>query len=199
MPVSLFLFLFCLQFFSFFKMNHLPVSERSLSYHLFEWIHVGNFKIEMTFTLDPLSLVMVLIITGVGFLIHLFSMGYMSHDKRPAKYFSYLNFFVFNMILLVLGGNLLVMFVGWEGVGLCSYLLIGFWFSDSVKAAAGMKAFITNRIGDAGFLLAIFIIFGLFGTLSFTEIVKNLPSQPTDLWTSPFNSGLFISFFGSCW
>ena len=181
----------------FFKMNNLPASQRSLSFHLFEWIQVADFRIDMAFTLDPLSMVMILIITGVGFLIHLFSVGYMDHDERPAKYFSYLNFFVFNMLLLVLGNNLLVMFVGWEGVGLCSYLLIGFWFSDSAKATAGMKAFITNRIGDAGFLLAIFMIFGLFGTLSFTEIIKTLPSQPTNLWMSPLTLACLFLFVGA--
>ena len=183
--------------FFFFKVSDLPVGDRSLSFHLFEWIHVGNFKIDMAFTLDPLSLVMILIITGIGFLIHLFSIGYMSHDNRPAKYFSYLNFFVFNMLLLVLGSNLLVMFVGWEGVGLCSYLLIGYWFSDSAKSAAGMKAFVTNRIGDAGFLLAIFTLFGLFGTLSFTGIIENLPSEPTNLWTSPLTLACLFLFLGA--
>ena len=183
--------------FFFFKMNGLPVEKRSLSFYLFEWIHVGSFKIDMAFTLDPLSLVLVLIITGVGFLIHLFSMGYMNHDERPAKYFSYLNFFVFNMLLLVLGENLLVMFVGWEGVGLCSYLLIGFWFSDSLKATAGMKAFVTNRIGDVGFLLALFILFGFFGTLSIGGILENLPSEPTNLWTSPLTLACLFLFLGA--
>ncbi len=181
----------------FFKMNSLPVDERFLSFRLFEWIQVAGLKVDMAFTLDPLSMVMILIITGVGFLIHLFSVGYMEHDQRPAKYFSYLNFFIFNMLLLVLGNNLLVMFVGWEGVGLCSYLLIGFWFSDSAKATAGMKAFITNRIGDAGFLLAIFMLFGLFGTLSFTEIMEGLPSEPTNLWFSPLNLACLFLFVGA--
>ena len=121
----------------------------------------------------------------------------MDHDESPAKYFSYLNFFVFNMLLLVLGSNLLVMFVGWEGVGLCSYLLIGFWFSDSTKASAGQKAFITNRIGDAGFLLGLFILFGLFGTLSFAEILKSLPSEPASLWTSPLTLACLFLFLGA--
>lgn len=181
----------------FFQLKGLPVDERSISFHLFDWIRVGDFSAPMAFTIDPLSMVMTLIITGVGFLIHLFSVGYMDHDERPAKYFSYLNLFIFNMLLLVLGSNLLVMFVGWEGVGLCSYLLIGFWFTDPAKAAAGMKAFITNRIGDAGFLLGIFTIFGLFGTVSFTEIAGLVPETPSELWTSPITLACLFLIVGA--
>lgn len=180
----------------FLQLTNLPVDARSISVHLFDWIHVGKFNADMAFTLDPLSMVMTLIITGVGFLIHLFSIGYMSHDERPAKYFSYLNFFVFNMLLLVLGNNLLVMFVGWEGVGLCSYLLIGFWFTDPAKAAAGMKAFITNRIGDAGFLLGIFTLFSLFGTINFAEIAA-VPKEVTTLWMSPITLACLFLFIGA--
>ncbi len=183
--------------FYFFKLINLPVDERSIEVLLFHWIQVGEFSAPMAFTIDPLSMVMTLIITGVGFLIHLFSVGYMDHDERPAKYFSYLNLFVFNMLLLVLGSNLLVMFVGWEGVGLCSYLLIGFWFTDPEKAAAGMKAFITNRIGDAGFLLGIFTLFGLFGTVSFTEIANLVPATPSQLWTSPVTLACLFLFIGA--
>jgi NADH-quinone oxidoreductase subunit L len=181
----------------FFELVSLPVEARSLTYHLFNWIQVGGFSANASFKLDPLSMTMTLIITGVGFLIHLFSIGYMSHDARPAKYFCYLNFFVFNMLLLVLGDNLLVMFVGWEGVGLSSYLLIGFWFTDPAKAAAGMKAFITNRIGDAGFLIGIFILFGLFGTVSFSEIASRVPSEPSLLWTSPITLACLFLFIGA--
>jgi NADH-quinone oxidoreductase subunit L len=181
----------------FFELVSLPVESRSLTYHLFNWIQVGGFSANASFKLDPLSMTMTLIITGVGFLIHLFSIGYMSHDARPAKYFCYLNFFVFNMLLLVLGDNLLVMFVGWEGVGLSSYLLIGFWFTDPAKAAAGMKAFITNRIGDAGFLIGIFILFGLFGTVSFSEIASRVPSEPSLLWTSPITLACLFLFIGA--
>ena len=180
-----------------FKLIGLPADERVLTFHLFNWIEVGTFKAPMAFNIDPLSMLMTLVITGVGFLIHLFSIGYMSHDERPAKYFSYLNFFIFNMLLLVLGNNLLVMFVGWEGVGLCSYLLIGFWFSDPEKAAAGMKAFITNRIGDAGFLLGIFTIFGMFGTVSFNEIALAVPTEPSLLWTSPVTLACLFLFIGA--
>jgi NADH-quinone oxidoreductase subunit L len=155
----------------FSKLVALPAAERELSYTLFNWIQVGSFSVDFRFLVDQISGVMILIITGVGSLIHLFSIGYMSHDKSPAKYFSYLNLFVFNMLLLVLGDNLLVMFVGWEGVGLCSYLLIGFWFEDKAKAAAGMKAFVANRIGDAGLLLGFFLLYSLMGTLSISEIL----------------------------
>jgi NADH-quinone oxidoreductase subunit L len=156
----------------------LPADQRTLIVKYFDWINVGTLNVPVGFLMDPISSVMILIITGVGTLIHLFSVGYMSHDERPTKYFAYLNLFVFNMLLLVLGENLLIMFIGWEGVGLCSYLLIGFWYKDKEKAAAGMKAFVTNRIGDAGLLIGIFLIFILTGTLSFVEILAaNLSAE----------------------
>ncbi len=180
-----------------FDLIGMKAAEREIHFHLFDWIQVANFKVNAAFLLDPISAIMILIITGVGALIHLFSVGYMSHDDRPSKYFSYLNFFLFNMLLLVLGDNLLVMFVGWEGVGLCSYLLIGFWFNDSEKAAAGMKAFITNRIGDAGFLLGMFFLFMSFGTLEFSELVTRLPETPSMLWSNPINLACLFLFIGA--
>lgn len=155
----------------FSKLVSLPEAERELSYSLFNWLQVGSFSVDFRFLVDQISGVMILIITGIGSLIHLFSIGYMSHDKNPTKYFAYLNLFVFNMLLLVLGDNLLLMFVGWEGVGLCSYLLIGFWFEDKAKASAGMKAFIANRVGDAGLLIGFFLLYSLMGTLSISEIL----------------------------
>ncbi len=182
----------------FLKLRGLPAAERVINIELFSWIQVANFNAPMAFTLDPLSMVMTLIITGVGFLIHLFSVGYMDHDERPAKYFSYLNLFVFNMLLLVLGSNLLVMFVGWEGVGLCSYLLIGFWFTDPAKAAAGMKAFITNRIGDAGFLLGIFSLFSIFGTISFQGINSFAMNNPEVLASGGFTGGWLAPLTLAC-
>ena len=136
----------------------------------FRWALIGDFAFEITFYLDRLSSVMVLIVTGVGSLIHVYSTGYMKEDASYARYFAYLNLFLFFMLLLVLGRSLLVLFVGWEGVGLASYLLIGFWFEDSVKAAAGKKAFITNRIGDAGFLLGMFVIYSTLGTLEMDQV-----------------------------
>ena len=146
---------------------------------LFPWIHWESLKVNFSFLIDPLSLIMILVITGVGFLIHLFSSEYMKNDSRIGSYFSYLNLFIFNMLVLVLSENLLLMFVGWEGVGLCSYLLIGFWFDKKEKALAGMKAFIANRIGDVGFLIGMFLYFSLFGSLSFLALPSHevLPSS----------------------
>ena len=125
------------------------------------------FTVEWAYLLDPLSSVMVLVVTFVGFLIHVYSIGYMAHDPGYARYMAYLNLFMFAMLTLVLGANYVVLFVGWEGVGLCSYLLIGFWFDKQSASDAGKKAFIVNRIGDAGFLVGMFLIFVTFGTLDF--------------------------------
>lgn len=126
---------------------------------LWNWIAAGDFVAPLSFKVDRLSLLMGLVITGVGTLIHIYSLGYMSHDHGFARYYAYLNLFLFSMLVLVFASNLPLLFVGWEGVGVCSYLLIGFWFEDPAKAAAGMKAFVVNRIGDFGFLLAMFLIF----------------------------------------
>lgn len=179
------------------KLIALPAEARSIRADFFEWIYVGGLSVKAGFVFDQISAIMCLVITGVGTLIHLFSAGYMSHDDRPTKYFAYLNFFIFNMLLLVLGENLLVMFVGWEGVGLASYLLIGFWFKDTEKAAAGMKAFITNRIGDAGFLLGMFMLFVTFGTLSFQEIAQILPKIAEVSWTGPLTLACLLLFVGA--
>jgi NADH-quinone oxidoreductase subunit L len=142
------------------------------------WINVGSLHVGFSLALDQLSLVMLLVVTGVGFLIHIYSVGYMAHDEGYARYFSYLNLFLFFMTLLVLAGNILLMFVGWEGVGLVSYLLIGFWFQKKSSADAGKKAFIVNRIGDFGFLIGIFLLLANFGTLDFSEIGAKLASSP---------------------
>ncbi|HET7372112.1 MAG TPA: NADH-quinone oxidoreductase subunit L, partial [Gemmatimonadaceae bacterium] len=136
----------------------------------FSWMPVGDLHIDAAFQLDQLSMTMTLVVTGVGMLIHLFSVGYMRDDPGYPRYFSYLNLFVFFMLLLVLGSNYPILFIGWEGVGLCSYLLIGFWFSDKANADAGKKAFIVNRIGDFGFLIAMFLMFANMGTLDFTGV-----------------------------
>ena len=172
-------------------------NQKGLTANFFNWISVGNLNIDVSFTVDAISSIMILVITGVGALIHIFSIGYMSHDERPTKYFAYLNFFIFNMLLLVLGSNLLVMFVGWEGVGLCSYLLIGFWFTDSEKATAGMKAFITNRIGDAGFLLGLFLLFLNFGTLDFFELTAAMPATAEIMWSGPITLACLFLFIGA--
>ena len=136
----------------------------------YTWALVGDFAFEISFYLDRLSAVMALIVTGVGSLIHVYSTGYMKDDAGYARYFAYLNLFLFFMLLLVLGRSLLVCFVGWEGVGLASYLLIGFWFEDPEKARAGKKAFITNRVGDASFLLGMFLVYHALGTLDMDRI-----------------------------
>ncbi|KAA6464699.1 NADH-quinone oxidoreductase subunit L [Acidobacteria bacterium AB60] len=142
------------------------------------WITSGRLQIDFSFVLDQLSLVMLLIITGVGFLIHIYSVGYMSEERGYWRYFAYLNLFLFFMTVLVLAGNALLMFVGWEGVGLASYLLIGFWFQKTPAADAGKKAFVVNRIGDFGFLIGIFLLLSTFGNLTFAEIGARLAADP---------------------
>ena len=145
-------------------------SEFPIVKSLFSWIESGNFKADLALQFDPLTAVMCLVVTGVGFLIHVYSTGYMADDAGYTRFFTYLNLFMFAMLILVMGANLVVMFVGWEGVGLCSYLLIGFWFDKPTAAAAGKKAFIVNRIGDAGFLLGILFILINIGSTSFSDI-----------------------------
>src|SRR5207248_1206479 len=143
--------------------------EEGTQFHesVYTWFAVGSLHVDLALSLDRLSGALVLVITGVGFLIHLYSVGYIDEDPGYWRYFAYLNLFVAAMLLLVLGDNLVAMFVGWEGVGLCSYLLIGFWFDDDAKAYAGRKAFIVNRIGDFGFLIGIFILFNATGHVDF--------------------------------
>ena len=145
---------------------------------LFSWLPVGDLRIDAALMLDPLSMVMVLVITGIGMLIHVFSVGYMQDDPGYPRYFAYLNLFVFFMLLLVLGANYVVTFVGWEGVGLCSYLLIGFWFSEKANADAGKKAFVVNRIGDFGFMVAMFLLFAHLGTLDYTAVAEHATKLP---------------------
>jgi NADH-quinone oxidoreductase subunit L len=147
-------------------------TEKSVTIDLFSWITAGKLSIPFSFLVDPLSSLFLLIITGIGFLIHLYSIGYMHDDEGFSRFFAYLNLFVFFMLLLVLGSNYLIMFVGWEGVGLCSYLLIGFWFKNTAYNNAAKKAFIMNRIGDLGFLLGIILIFVTFGSISYNEVFE---------------------------
>jgi NADH-quinone oxidoreductase subunit L len=137
---------------------------------LWEWIYVGRYQVDLSLGFDQLTAALMLVVTGVGFLIHVYSTGYMADDPSYWRFFCYLNLFVAAMSMLVLGQSLPVLFIGWEGVGLASYLLIGFWYSDTEKADAGRKAFITNRIGDFGFLVGTFIVLGLFGTMDFTQL-----------------------------
>src|SRR6187431_1768347 len=141
-----------------------------ISQTLFTWAAMPDFNVDAAFYFDEITAVMCLIVTGIGTLIHIYSIGYMAHDTSFARYFAYLNLFLFFMLMLVLGKNLVVVFVGWEGVGLASYLLIGFWFTDPAKTAAGLKAFVVNRVGDTGFVLAAFLLFGLVGSFDFQVI-----------------------------
>lgn len=167
---------FVISVIAFLSLKDLPASARIIEQTLFTWIPAGSFQANIAFLLDPLSAIMILIVTGVGFLIHVYSVGYMSHEKDLARYFAYLNLFMFSMLLLVLADNYLLMFVGWEGVGLCSYLLIGFWFEKKSASDAGKKAFIVNRIGDFGFLLGMFIIFWQVGSLDFVTVNQIAPT-----------------------
>lgn len=145
-------------------------AEKSFTIDLFSWISAGKLSIPFSFLVDPLSSLFLLIITGIGFLIHVYSAGYMSHDEGFSRFFAYLNLFIFFMLLLVLGSNYLIMFVGWEGVGLCSYLLIGFWFKNTAYNNAAKKAFVMNRIGDLGFILGIILIFVTFGSIAYEDV-----------------------------
>ena len=154
-------------------------SEAPYSFELAPWIRAGSFQADFSFYLDQLSLVMLLVVTGVGFLIHIYSVGYMADDDGYYRFMSYLNLFMFFMLTLVLAKNYLLMFIGWEGVGLASYLLIGFWFTRDSAAAAGKKAFIVNRIGDFGFLIALFLMIQHFGSLDFSRVFAAVqPLQP---------------------
>lgn len=145
---------------------------------LFDWITVGDLAIPFSFQIDQLSLLMLMIITGVGSLIHIYSIGYMKHDEGFGKFFAFLNLFLFFMLLLVMGSNYVIMFIGWEGVGLCSYLLIGFWNKNTSYNYAARKAFIMNRIGDLGFLLGIFMIIYTFGSVEYTEVFRQATGLP---------------------
>lgn len=149
---------------------------------LFGWINTGSVNIPFAFLVDQLSSIMLLIITGVGTLIHLYSIGYMHDDLGFGKFFAYLNLFIFFMLLLVLGSNYVVMFIGWEGVGLCSYLLIGFWYTNADYADAAKKAFVMNRIGDLGFLIAIFLIINIFGSANFVDIFPKAHAMTSGNW-----------------
>src|SRR5688572_21480740 len=174
------------------------------------WIALGRYRFEMALGLDQLAIALTLVVTGVGFLIHVYSVEYMHDDPGFWRYFACLNFFIFAMTTLVLGRSLPVMFIGWEGVGLASYLLIGFWYTDVEKAKAGKKAFIVNRIGDFGFLIGIFILVGLFGTADFLELQEAVEAirSPDDVLPVGIFSGYTIGaiitiaylamFLGAC-
>src|SRR5262249_23261894 len=166
---------------------------------LFQWIASGDLKIPVALRVDPLSSVMILVVTGIGSLIHIYSTAYMHEesDGEYARYFSYLNLFAAFMLVLVLGSTFPVMFVGWEGVGLCSYLLIGFWFRKPSAADAGKKAFVVNRIGDFGFILGMFLIFGIFGTLDFQEVAYQASQRAPELSLGPVTIATLLLFLGA--
>ncbi|TMQ66686.1 MAG: NADH-quinone oxidoreductase subunit L [Candidatus Eisenbacteria bacterium] len=161
----------------FVSLLRLPSGEQVFVQTLFPWIDSGDLSVPIRLGLDPLSAVMMLVVTGVGFLIHVYSTGYMAHEKAYGRYFAYLNLFTFSMLMLVLADNFLLLFFGWEGVGLCSYLLIGYWYQKPAAAQAGMKAFVVNRIGDWGFLIGIFLVFVTFGTLDFGRVFAEAPER----------------------
>ena len=167
---------------AFIQTLGLPVEERSNTVNLFSWLSVGGLQIKFAYLVDQLSLTMSLIVTGVGFLIHVYSIGYMHCDKSFWRFFAYLNLFIFAMMNLILGDNFVVLFLGWEGVGLCSYLLIGFWydrkFENGTTSQAAKKAFVVNRIGDFGFLLGMFLIYMTFDSLNFHEVFSRAASFP---------------------
>lgn len=162
----------------------------------FDWINVGTLHIPFSFLIDQLSLIMLLLVTGVGFLIHVYSAGYMSHDEGFGKFFAFLNLFIFSMLLLVMGSNYAMMFIGWEGVGLCSYLLIGFWNKVRPYTNAANKAFIMNRIGDLGFLLGIFLIFMTFGSINYPDVFM-LASQMTGVDSTVMIAITLLLFVGA--
>ncbi len=164
---------FLVSLFVFFSFLSQSPQDRIVSIFLFNWIPIGNLIIKIGFVIDPISSIMTLIITGVGFMVHIYSVAYMREDLGIVRYFIYLNLFSFSMLLLVLADNFLLMFVGWEAVGLCSYLLIGFWYEKPSATEAGKKAFIVNRVGDFCFLIALFYILTVFGTFDFTDISKS--------------------------
>ncbi len=175
---------FLISIWYFWSFSKLPLDHRVAEQCLFSWMQFGGFNLDFALRVDALSLVFCLVITGVGTLIHVYSIGYMAHDETPGKFFAFLNLFCFAMLVLVLGASLPVLFLGWEGVGLCSYLLIGYWYTDDEKAKAGKKAFVVNRIGDVGVLIGMFMLFNSFGTLDFESLrlavvqgnAQNLPA-----------------------
>jgi NADH-quinone oxidoreductase subunit L len=163
---------------------------------LLEWFNVGRMHIDFSFLIDPLAVIFMLIITGIGFLIHVYSTGYMHADEKFDRFFAYLNLFVFFMLLLVMGSNYIVMFVGWEGVGLCSYLLIGFWFKNTEYNNAAKKAFIVNRIGDLGFLLGMILIYYTCNSLNYSEVFSNIHDHSID--KGVLNVIGILLFIGAC-
>src|SRR4051812_44833936 len=196
-----------------YQLTQLPVEERAHNVVLYHWIDGGpahtksgdieRFAVDWGFLLDPLSSVMVLVVTGIGFLIHVYSAGYMYEEDGFYRFFAYLNLFMFSMLTLVLGNNYVMMFVGWEGVGLCSYLLIGYYFLKRSAGDAAKKAFIVNRVGDWGFSIGIFMVFMTAGSLQFTHVAERIREGAAagnfhagDMWFVMMALALFIGATG---
>ena len=197
----------CFAFGAIWQLVSRPAAERVVSYDLFDWVPAGvmhtnagrvmDFHVPWGVLMDPLTAVMLLVVTGVGFLIHVYSTGYMAHEGGYYRFFGYLNLFMFSMLTLVLANNLLLLFVGWEGVGLCSYLLIGFYFLRKSASDAGKKAFIVNRIGDAGFLLGLFLMLGTLGTIRFTELGPAIAAGHFELGDHTLTAIALLLFVGA--
>ena len=183
---------FLIGVYSLIELLKLPPESRTIVYKYFTWISAGSFNLDYSFVVDPLSLVMILVVTGIGFLIHVYSIGYMHGDKGYASFFAYLNLFIFAMLHLVLADNFLLVFLGWEGVGLCSYLLIGFWYEKKFTGDAAKKAFVVNRIGDFGFMVAMFLIFANFGTLNISTFSGSIAGFSVN---SPLLVAIALLFF----
>jgi NADH-quinone oxidoreductase subunit L len=172
-----------------------PTGERHVDI-VYNWISSGSIGTDLAFQLDPLSVVMLMVVTWVGFLIHLYSVGYMAHEHGYGRYFAYLNLFLSEMLILILGSSYLLMFVGWEGVGLCSYLLIGFYYETDYAPAAGKKAFVVNRIGDFGFLIAMFLMFAYFGSVDFAKVSQIAAAGGVQHWL--LTAICLLLFLGAC-
>ena len=190
---------FMVSAFMVWQLAGLPPEERVLDQTLYTWIASGDFVLDLTFRLDPLSAVMVLVVSGIGFLIHVYSVAYMHEESGAeyARYFSYLNLFASFMLVLVLGASFPVMFVGWEGVGLCSYLLIGFWFTKQSAADAGKKAFVVNRIGDYAFILGMLLLFTRFGTLDFQLLAAAVAPLASETTFGVLSVATLLLFIGA--
>ena len=181
------------------QLSSLPAGERQISQTIYTWIGSADFQIPLGLRLDPLSALMILVVTGIGFLIHVYSTAYMIEEEsyEYARYFAYLNLFAAFMLLLVLGDNFLVLFIGWEGVGLCSYLLIGFWYKNRFAADAGKKAFIVNRIGDVAFILGVLLAFTEFGTVNFAELNCAIAALPAETRFGVISAIALLLFIGA--
>src|SRR4051812_42601913 len=182
-----------------FRLLQQDGESRAIVQYVFSWIRSGDFDAAFTLRLDPLSAVMILVITGIGSLIHIYSTAYMheERDSEYARYFSYLNLFAAFMLVLVLGANFLVMFVGWEGVGLCSYLLIGFYYQKKSASDAGKKAFIVNRIGDWGFILGVLLTFVRFGSLDFQDVARSVAALSPETTFGTMSVITLLMFVGA--